>query len=132
VIEELRSSDSILFIDEVHMLVGTQARRAAALTPPTHSEEPALARGGVQCIGATTFDGTASIRSDAALARRFESRFMWKAGIEETNRITTRDQNAAYEEHHRRRITDETSGQPLHFIPPDYVPDRFMPIRRST
>ena len=71
VIEELKSSDSILFIDEVHMLVG--AGSAGSSVDAANILKPALARGELQTIGATTLEEYRKyIESDAALERRFQ------------------------------------------------------------
>ena len=71
VVEELKSSDSILFIDEVHMLVG--AGSAGSSVDAANILKPALARGELQCIGATTLDEYRKhIENDAALERRFQ------------------------------------------------------------
>ena len=71
VIEELKASDTILFIDEVHMLVG--AGSAGSSVDAANILKPALARGELQCIGATTLDEyRRHIESDAALERRFQ------------------------------------------------------------
>src|SRR5260221_9191113 len=83
VIEELKSSDSILFIDEVHMLVG--AGSAGSSVDAANILKPALARGELQCIGATTFsEYRKHIESDAALAPPFQPIFVDEPSIEET------------------------------------------------
>jgi len=124
VIEELKSSDSILFIDEVHMLVG--AGSAGSSVDAANILKPALARGELQCIGATTFDEYRKhIESDAALARRFQPIFVDEPSIDETIEIL-RGIKQPYEEHHNLEITDEAIEAAAH-LSARYVPDRFLP-----
>src|SRR5450432_934266 len=124
VIEELKSSDSILFIDEVHMLVG--AGSAGSSVDAANILKPALARGELQCIGATTFDEYRKhIESDAALARRFQPIFVDEPSIEETIEIL-RGVKLPYEEHHNLEITDEAIEAAAN-LSARYVPDRFLP-----
>ncbi|MCU0465841.1 MAG: ATP-dependent Clp protease ATP-binding subunit, partial [Anaerolineae bacterium] len=86
VIEELKQSDSILFIDEVHMLVG--AGSAGSSVDAANILKPALARGELQCIGATTLDEYRKhIESDAALERRFQQIIVDEPSVEETIEI---------------------------------------------
>ena len=86
VVEELKSSDSILFIDEVHMLVG--AGSAGSSVDAANILKPALARGQLQCIGATTLDEyRKNIENDAALERRFQKVLVEEPTIEETIKI---------------------------------------------
>ncbi len=124
VIEELKSSDSILFIDEVHMLVG--AGSAGSSVDAANILKPALARGELQCIGATTFDEYRKhIESDAALARRFQPIYVDEPSIEETIQIL-HGIKEPYEEHHRLEITDEAI-EAAATLSARYVPDRFLP-----
>jgi ATP-dependent Clp protease ATP-binding subunit ClpC len=124
VIEELKSSDSILFIDEVHMLVG--AGSAGSSVDAANILKPALARGELQCIGATTFDEYRKhIESDAALARRFQPIYVDEPTIEETIEIL-RGIKQPYEEHHNLEITEEAIESAAH-LSARYVPDRFLP-----
>jgi ATP-dependent Clp protease ATP-binding subunit ClpC len=124
VIEELKSSDSILFIDEVHMLVG--AGSAGSSVDAANILKPALARGELQCIGATTFDEYRKhIESDAALARRFQPIYVDEPTIEETIEIL-RGIKQPYEEHHNLEITEEAIEAAAH-LSARYVPDRFLP-----
>src|SRR5258706_5400349 len=124
VIEELKSSDSILFIDEVHMLVG--AGSAGSSVDAANILKPALARGELQCIGATTFDEYRKhIESDAALARRFQPIFVDEPSIEETIEIL-RGVKLPYEEHHNLEITEEAIEAAAN-LSARYVPDRFLP-----
>jgi ATP-dependent Clp protease ATP-binding subunit ClpC len=124
VIDELKSSDSILFIDEVHMLVG--AGSAGSSVDAANILKPALARGELQCIGATTFDEYRKhIESDAALARRFQPIFVDEPSIEETIEIL-RGIKVPYEEHHNLEITEEAIEAAAQ-LSARYVPDRFLP-----
>ncbi len=124
VIEELKSSDSILFIDEVHMLVG--AGSAGSSVDAANILKPALARGELQCIGATTFDEYRKhIESDAALARRFQPIYVDEPSIEETIQIL-HGIREPYEQHHKLEITDEAI-EAAATLSARYVPDRFLP-----
>ena len=98
VIEELKSSDAILFIDEVHMLVG--AGSAGSAVDAANILKPALSRGELQCIGATTLDEYRKhIESDAALERRFQPVRVEEPTPEESIHIL-RGIKSAYEKHH--------------------------------
>jgi len=124
VIEELKSSDSILFIDEVHMLVG--AGSAGSSVDAANILKPALARGELQCIGATTLDEYRKhIESDAALERRFQPILVSEPTIEETIEIL-QGIKQPYQEHHNVEITDEAIEAAAH-LSARYVPDRFLP-----
>jgi ATP-dependent Clp protease ATP-binding subunit ClpC len=124
VIEELKSSESILFIDEVHMLVG--AGSAGSSVDAANILKPALARGELQCIGATTLDEyRRHIESDAALERRFQPIMVDEPTIEETIDIL-KGIRVPYEEHHDLKITDESIDAAAH-LSARYVSDRFLP-----
>jgi ATP-dependent Clp protease ATP-binding subunit ClpC len=124
VIEELKSSDSILFIDEVHMLVG--AGSAGSSVDAANILKPALARGELQCIGATTLDEYRKhIESDAALERRFQPILVSEPTIEETIEIL-QGIKGPYQDHHNVEITDEAI-QAASQLSARYVPDRFLP-----
>jgi ATP-dependent Clp protease ATP-binding subunit ClpC len=124
VIEELKSSDSILFIDEVHMLVG--AGSAGSSVDAANILKPALARGELQCIGATTLDEYRKhIESDAALERRFQPILVDEPTIEETIEIL-QGIKVPYQEHHNVEITDEAIEAAAN-LSARYVPDRFLP-----
>src|SRR5512145_2889907 len=124
VIEELKSSDSILFIDEVHMLVG--AGSAGSSVDAANILKPALARGELQCIGATTLDEyRRHIESDAALERRFQKVMVEEPSVEETIEIL-HGIRQPYEEHHNLEITDEAIDAAA-TLSARYVPDRFLP-----
>jgi ATP-dependent Clp protease ATP-binding subunit ClpC len=124
VIEELKSSDSILFIDEVHMLVG--AGSAGSSVDAANILKPALSRGELQCIGATTLDEYRKhIESDAALERRFQQILVDEPTIEETIEIL-QGIKIPYQEHHSVEITDEAIDAAAN-LSARYVPDRFLP-----
>ncbi|MGQ9887541.1 MAG: ATP-dependent Clp protease ATP-binding subunit [Aggregatilineales bacterium] len=124
VIEELKSSDSILFIDEVHMLVG--AGSAGSSVDAANILKPALSRGELQCIGATTLDEYRKhIESDAALERRFQQIMVEEPSIEETIEIL-QGIKQPYQEHHNVEITDDAIDAAVH-LSARYVPDRFLP-----
>jgi len=124
VIEEITNSDAILFIDEVHMLVGAGA--AGSSVDAANLLKPALARGDLQCIGATTLDEYRKhIEGDAALERRFQPVLVEEPTVEETIEIL-RGVRPMYEQHHQLRIADEAL-QAAARLSARYVPDRFLP-----
>src|SRR5690242_13942922 len=124
VIDELKQSGAILFIDEVHMLVGAGA--AGSSVDAANILKPALSRGELQVIGATTLDEYRKhIESDAALERRFQPVTVDEPSIEETINIL-HGVKSAYEEHHKLTITEEAIDAAAH-LSARYVPDRFLP-----
>jgi len=124
VIEEIKQAQAILFIDEVHMLVG--AGSAGSSVDAANILKPALARGELQVVGATTLDEYRKyIESDAALERRFQPVNVDEPTVEETIEIL-RGVRSAYEEHHKLTITDEALDAAAH-LSSRYVPDRFLP-----
>jgi ATP-dependent Clp protease ATP-binding subunit ClpC len=124
VIDELKSSGAILFIDEVHMLVGAGA--AGSSVDAANILKPALSRGELQVIGATTMDEYRKyIESDAALERRFQPIMVDEPTIDETIAIL-RGVRTAYEEHHRLTISDEALDAAAH-LSARYVTERFLP-----
>ncbi|MEL6308367.1 MAG: ATP-dependent Clp protease ATP-binding subunit [Chloroflexota bacterium] len=124
VIEELKSSDTILFIDEVHMLVG--AGSAGSSVDAANILKPALARGELQTIGATTLDEyRKNIENDAALERRFQQILVDEPTIEETIEIL-QGIKLPYQEHHSVEITDEAIESASN-LSARYIPDRFLP-----
>jgi ATP-dependent Clp protease ATP-binding subunit ClpC len=124
IITELQSSDAILFIDEVHMLVG--AGSAGSSVDAANILKPALSRGELQCIGATTLDEYRKhIENDAALERRFRKVFVAEPGIEQTIEIL-HGIRGHYEEHHQLEITDEAIDAAAN-LSARYVADRYLP-----
>ncbi len=124
VIDELKSSGAILFIDELHMLVGAGA--AGSSVDAANILKPALSRGELQVIGATTMDEYRKyIESDAALERRFQPIMVDEPTIDETIEIL-RGVRTAYEEHHRLTISDEALDAAAH-LSARYVTERFLP-----
>src|SRR5438128_1987901 len=125
IIEELRSSsDSVLFIDELHTLVGAGAAEGAI--DAANILKPPLSRGELQCIGATTLDEYRKyIEKDAALERRFQPVMVNEPGVEDTISIL-RGLRERYELHHKVRIQDAAlvaAAQLSH----RYISDRFLP-----
>jgi ATP-dependent Clp protease ATP-binding subunit ClpC len=124
VIDEIIDTKALLFIDEVHMLVGAGA--AGSSVDAANILKPALSRGELQVIGATTLDEYRKhIESDAALERRFQSILVDEPSVEETILIL-RGVRSRYEEHHKLIITDEALDAAAN-LAARYVPDRFMP-----
>ncbi len=124
VIDELKSLGAILFIDEVHMLVG--AGSAGSSVDAANILKPALSRGELQVIGATTLDEYRKyIESDAALERRFQPVMVEEPTVEEALDIL-RGVKKPYEDHHRLLISDEALEAAVH-LSARYVPDRFLP-----
>ena len=124
VIQELRTSGAILFIDELHMLVG--AGSAGSAVDAANILKPALSRGELQVIGATTIDEYRKhIESDAALERRFQPIVVEEPTVEETIEIL-HGIRPAYEAHHRLVISDEALDAATH-LSARYVSDRFLP-----
>ena len=124
VIDEIKESGSILFIDELHMLVG--AGSAGSSVDAANILKPALARGELQCIGATTLEEYRKhIEGDAALERRFQSVMVEEPSVEETVEIL-KGIRSRYEAHHKLEITDQALSAAAH-LAARYVTDRFMP-----
>jgi len=124
VIEELKSSDAILFIDEVHMLVG--AGSAGSSVDAANILKPSLARGELQTIGATTLEEYRKyIESDAALERRFQPVYVDEPSPEEAVEIL-KGIKGAYEQHHNLFITEEAIEAAVN-LSVRYVTDRFLP-----
>ena len=125
VIEEIRNAgDVILFIDEVHTLVGAGAAEGAI--DAANILKPALARGELQCIGATTLDEyRKNIEKDAALERRFQPVMVGEPTLEESIEIL-RGLRDRYEAHHRVKITDSALKAAVK-LSNRYITDRFLP-----
>lgn len=124
VIEELKTSGAIVFIDEVHMLVGAGA--AGSSVDAANILKPALSRGELQVIGATTLEEYRKyIESDAALERRFQPIQVAEPSVDETIKILY-GIRSKYEEHHRLSISDE-AVEAASRLSARYVSDRFLP-----
>jgi ATP-dependent Clp protease ATP-binding subunit ClpC len=125
VMEEIkRSKDVIIFVDELHTLVGAGAAEGAI--DASNILKPALSRGEIQCIGATTLDEYRKhIEKDSALERRFQPIFVDPSTVEETIKILDglRDK---YEAHHRVKFTDD-SLEAAAKMSDRYVSGRFLP-----
>ncbi|MBQ9992716.1 MAG: ATP-dependent Clp protease ATP-binding subunit [Firmicutes bacterium] len=124
-VEEVRNADDVLlFIDEVHTLVG--AGSAEGSVDASNILKPALARGELQCIGATTLDEYRKhIEKDAALERRFQTVLVGEPTPEDAIAILTglRDK---YEAHHRVKITDKAIEAAVK-LSDRYISDRYLP-----
>ena len=119
-----RSKDVVLFIDELHTVVGAGAAEGAI--DASNMMKPMLARGELQCVGATTLDEyRARIEKDAALARRFQPILVGEPTVEETVAILMglRDK---YEAHHKVSITDAALREAAH-LSDRYISDRYLP-----
>ncbi len=131
IIEELRKSDSvILFIDEIHTIIGAGAAEGAM--DAANMLKPALARGELQCIGATTQDEyRKKIESDAALERRFQSVLVEEPTVPETIEIL-KGLRPRYEDFHRVRISDQAlvsaARLSAHYIPDRHLPDKAIDL----
>jgi len=124
VVDEIKGSDAILFIDELHMLVGAGA--AGSSVDAANLLKPALARGELQCIGATTLDEyRRHIESDAALERRFQPVQVDEPSVEDTVEIL-KGIRSRYEEHHNLKIADDALFAAAH-LASRYITDRFLP-----
>jgi ATP-dependent Clp protease ATP-binding subunit ClpB len=126
VLQEVTSSDGgiVLFIDEMHTLVG--AGKADGAMDASNLLKPALARGELHCIGATTLDEYKKhVEKDAALARRFQPVFVSEPTVEETISIL-RGLKDKYEQHHGVRIADSAIVAAA-TLSNRYITDRFLP-----
>ncbi|OPF51088.1 ATP-dependent Clp protease ATP-binding subunit ClpC [Clostridium baratii] len=125
IVEEVRGNKNIiLFIDEIHTIIG--AGGAEGAIDASNILKPSLARGDIQCIGATTIDEYRKyIEKDSALERRFQPVTIGEPTKEETLRILMglRDK---YEAHHRTKITDDAINAAIE-MSDRYIVDRFMP-----
>ena len=119
-----KSPDVILFIDELHTLVG--AGGASGSLDASNMFKPALARGEIQCIGATTLDEYRQyIEKDGALDRRFQKILVEPATPDEAHQILIQIKEK-YEEHHNVRYDDETLGLVVK-LSERYITDRHLP-----
>jgi ATP-dependent Clp protease ATP-binding subunit ClpC len=125
VMEEVRKSGkAVLFIDEIHTIIGAGAAEGAM--DAANMLKPALARGELQCIGATTIEEYRKrIESDAALERRFQPVMVEEPTIEQTIEIL-KGLRSRYEEFHKVRITDEAIVSSAR-LSARYISDRHLP-----
>ena len=125
IMEEIRSAGNvILVIDEVHTLIGAGAAEGAI--DAANILKPALARGELQCIGATTLDEYRKhIERDAALERRFQPVMVGEPSVIDTIEIL-RGLRERYEQHHRLKISDEALVAAA-TLGDRYISDRFLP-----
>jgi len=126
VLQEVTSAEGsiILFIDEMHTLIG--AGKADGAMDASNLLKPALARGELHCIGATTLDEYRKhVEKDAALARRFQPIFVSEPTVEDTISIL-RGLKDKYEQHHGVRITDSALVAAA-TLSNRYITDRFLP-----
>jgi ATP-dependent Clp protease ATP-binding subunit ClpC len=125
IMEEIRTAGNvILVIDEVHTLIGAGAAEGAI--DAANILKPALARGELQCIGATTLDEYRKhIERDAALERRFQPVMVGEPSVADTIEIL-RGLKERYEEHHRLKISDEALVAAA-TLGDRYISDRFLP-----
>jgi ATP-dependent Clp protease ATP-binding subunit ClpB len=126
VLQEVTSSEGgiILFVDEMHTLVG--AGKAEGAMDASNLLKPALARGELHCVGATTLDEYKKhVEKDAALARRFQPVYVNEPSVEDTISIL-RGLKDRYEQHHGVRITDSALVAAA-TLSHRYISDRFLP-----
>ena len=126
VMDEIRAAQGeiILFIDELHTVVGAGAAEGAM--DASNMLKPALARGEMQCVGATTLDEyRKNIEKDAALERRFQPIFIEEPSVEDTVEIL-KGLRPRYEEHHRVKITDDAL-EAAATLADRYITDRQLP-----
>ncbi|MDI6100171.1 ATP-dependent Clp protease ATP-binding subunit [Actinoplanes sp. NEAU-A12] len=127
VIEEIQASGDglIVFLDEIHTVVGAGGGGEGGGMDAGNMLKPALARGRLRVIGATTLDEYRHIEKDAALARRFQPVVVGEPSVEDTVAIL-RGLRDNYEAHHQVRITDEALDAAA-VLSDRYVTDRFLP-----
>ncbi|MFA5012273.1 MAG: ATP-dependent Clp protease ATP-binding subunit [Ignavibacteria bacterium] len=119
-----KAKDVILFIDELHTIVG--AGGASGSLDASNIFKPALSRGELQCIGATTLNEYRQfIEKDGALDRRFQKIMVEPPSVEETIQILT-NIKSKYEEHHSVRYTDKAIEEAVR-LSDRYISDRFLP-----
>ncbi|NRB07302.1 MAG: ATP-dependent Clp protease ATP-binding subunit [Richelia sp.] len=125
IVEEIRTAGNIIVvIDEIHTLVGAGGIEGGM--DAANILKPALARGEIQCLGATTLDEyRQQIEKDAALERRFQPILVGEPSVEETIQIL-QGLRGVYEQHHRLKIADEALVAAAQ-LSDRYISDRFLP-----
>lgn len=122
--EAAKSGNVVLFIDELHTIIGAGASEGAM--DASNILKPMLARGEMQVIGATTIDEyRKNVEKDAALARRFQPVTIDEPSVEESIQILN-GLRKQYEDHHRVKITDEAIEEAVK-LSSRYITDRFLP-----
>jgi len=125
IIDEIKTTGNcVLFVDEFHTIVGAGAAEGAV--DAASILKPSLARGELQCIGATTLDDYRKhVERDAALERRFQPVLVEEPSVEQTLEIL-RGIKERYEEHHKLTISEEALNSAA-TLAARYIPDRFLP-----
>jgi ATP-dependent Clp protease ATP-binding subunit ClpC len=125
IIDEIKTAGNcVLFVDEFHTIIGAGAAEGAV--DAANLLKPALSRGELQCIGATTLDDYRKyVERDPALERRFQPILVEEPSVDETLEII-RGIKERYEEYHRLIITDEAMSSAAN-LAARYIPDRFLP-----
>jgi ATP-dependent Clp protease ATP-binding subunit ClpC len=125
IIDEIKTAGNcVLFIDEFHTIVGAGAAEGAV--DAANLLKPSLARGELQCIGATTLDDYRKyVERDAALERRFQPVLVEEPSVEDTLEIL-HGIKERYEQHHKLTISDEALDSAV-TLAARYIPDRFLP-----
>jgi len=125
IIDEIKTaSNCIIFIDEFHTMVGAGAAEGAV--DAASILKPSLARGELQCIGATTLDDYRKyVERDAGLERRFQPVLVEEPSVDDSLQIL-RGIKERYEEHHRLKISEEALNAAVNMAA-RYIPDRFLP-----
>jgi ATP-dependent Clp protease ATP-binding subunit ClpC len=125
IIDEIKTAGNcVIFIDEFHTMVGAGAAEGAV--DAANILKPSLARGELQCIGATTLDDFRKhVERDSALERRFQKVLVEEPSADDTIEIL-RGIRSRYEEHHHLKISDEALNAAAS-LAARYIPDRFMP-----
>jgi ATP-dependent Clp protease ATP-binding subunit ClpC len=125
IIDEIKTAGNcVIFIDEFHTMVGAGAAEGAV--DAANILKPSLARGELQCIGATTLDDFRKhVERDSALERRFQKVLVEEPSADDTIEIL-RGIRGRYEEHHHLKISDEALTAAA-TLAARYIPDRFMP-----
>lgn len=125
VMDEIKKNGNVLlFIDEIHTIVGAGAAEGAI--DASNILKPALSRGEIQCIGATTQDEYRKhIEKDAALERRFQKIFVAPPSLEDSEAIL-KGLKGKYEDHHKCRYTDDAIHKAV-YLSDRYIPGRFLP-----
>ncbi len=132
ILDEIKANpDIIIFIDEIHNIIGAGSTTGGTMDA-ANLIKPALARGEIRCIGATTHaEFRKYIETDAALERRFQTIYVEEASVEETKSIL-KGLKKYYEDFHQVKITDEAIETAIalsvKFVPEKFLPDKAIDI----